>query len=278
MQNVNPSFNIQAPVIYAEPAQLFVEAGPMGISFVILNTGNFFQAVVIYAFSDKMNPGQVQEEIHAILQQEPILKKQYRKTHIFWAWPESILVPPEFMNEEKSNEMLDLVYGDAKKSTIKTDFLYKHNLHNIYRVPEAIRESFDDVLPYASQTHQYSLIVNREMHGGDELFVVFYTNSLTLMLCKENQLQVVQNFSFSSPEDTAYHLLHVCRSFYVQPTAVKLILSGMIDKKSNLFNAIYKYFLNIEFDSLPSGYTYVEDIKIYPPHFFSHLFISAACV
>lgn len=278
MQNVNPSFNIQAQVIYAEPAQLFVEAGPMGVSFVILNTGNFFQAVVTYAFGEKMNREQVQEEIQTILQQEPLLKKQYRKTYIFWAWPESILVPPEFMHEEKTTEMMDLVYGDAQKSVIKTDFLYKHNLHNIYRVPESIRQSFDAVLPFASQTHQYSLLVNREMHGGDELFVVFYTHSLTLMLCKEGRLQVVQSYSFSSPEDTAYHLLDVCRNFEVQPVTVKLHLSGMIDKKSNLFNAIYKYFLNIQFDSLPSGYTFVEDIKLYPPHFFSHLFTSAACV
>ena len=182
MQQVNPSFNIQNTGIYTEAAQLFVEAGPMGISLVILNTGNCFQAVVTYSFYNKMNEFELTERINEILQHDELLQKQFAKTHIIWSYPESILVPPNLVDAGSNNEMLNLVYGDAQKGVIKSDFLYKHNLHNIYRIPETIVECFAGKFPYATQTHQYSLLVNREMNGADELFVVFYTNSLTLML------------------------------------------------------------------------------------------------
>lgn len=251
----------------------------MGISFVVLNTGNSFQAVVTYSFSSQLNELQVTEKVKEILQFDDLLQKPFAKTHIIWSYPESILVPPNLVNGNSNNEMLDLVYGDAQKGVIKSDFLYKHNLHNIYRIPETVRECVEAKFPYATQTHQYSLLVNREMNNGeDELFVVFYTNSLTLMLCKEGRLQVVQNFAFSNPEDTAFHLLNVCKSFDIQPNKVMLHISGMIDEKSNLYAAIYKYFLHIEFDWLPVDYTYAEEIKDHPPHFFSHLFALALCV
>ena len=278
MQQVNPSFNIQNTGIYTEAAQLFVEAGPMGISLVILNTGNCFQAVVTYSFYNKMSEPELAEKIKEILQDDELLQKQFAKTHIIWSYPESILVPPNLVDAGSNNEMLNLVYGDAQKGVIKSDFLYKHNLHNIYRIPEMIVECFEGKFPYATQTHQYSLLVNREINDGNELFVVFYPNSLTLMLRKEGQLQVIQNFAFSSPEDTAYHLLNVCESFDIQPNRVMLHISGLIDEKSNLYAAIYKYFLHVEFDKLPGNYTYAEEIKDHPPHFFSHLFALALCV
>lgn len=278
-QQVNPSFNIRSAGIYTESAQLFIEAGPMGISLVMLNTGDSFQAVATYSFTGQLNELQTAEKMKEILQDDEFLQKSFAKTHIIWSYPESILVPPNLVNAESNTEMLDLVYGDAQKAVIKSDFLYKHNLHNIYRIPETVADSFAAKFPYATQTHQYSLLVNREMnYGEDELFVVFYSNSLTVMLCKGGQLQVIQNFGFSSPEDTAYHLLNVCRSFDVEPTKVKLHINGMIDERSNLYTAIYKYFLNIEFDKLPGNYTYAEEIKEHPSHFFSHLFALAACV
>jgi hypothetical protein len=278
-QQVNPSFNIRSAGIYTESAQLFIETGPTGISVVVLNTGDSFQAVVTYSFSSQLNELQAAEKMKEILQDDELLQKSFAKTHIIWSYPESILVPPNLVNTESNTEMLDLVYGNAQKAVIKSDFLYKHNLHNIYRTPESVREALEAKFPYAIQTHQYSLLANREMNSGeDELFVVFYSNSLTLMLCKEGQLQVIQNFAFSSPEDTAYHLLNVCRSFDVEPNKVKLHINGMIDERSNLYAAIYKYFLHIEFDKLPGNYTYAEEIKAHPAHFFSHLFALASCV
>jgi hypothetical protein len=72
--------------------------------------------------------------------------------------------------------------------------------------------------------------------------------------------------------------LNVCKGFDVQPDSVILHINGMIDENSALYSAIYKYFLQIEFDTLPEGYTYDDGIKNYPAHFFSHLFALASCV
>lgn len=98
------------------------------------------------------------------------------------------------------------------------------------------------------------------------------------MLCKEGKLQAIQNFTYNTPEDIVFHLLNVCKAFDVEAGTARLCLSGMVDKKSNLYAAIYKYFLHIEFDNLPANFTVAEELKSVPPHFFSHLFYQAICV
>jgi Protein of unknown function (DUF3822) len=278
MQHVNPSFNIQAPGINFETAQLFVEAGPMGISLVVLEADNCFNAVVTFTFTTELSEHEFIEKLSAIFNSEYLLQKQYYKTHIFWSFPESILVPAELMNTDRNLNMLNLVFGDVKQGSIRSDFLYKHNLHNVYRIPQTAIDIISTCLPVSTQTHLFTTIVNRDLPKGNHLFTVFYSNSLTIMLCREGKLQVVQNFIYNNSDDCVFHLLNVCKGFDVQRDSVILHINGMIDEQSGLYAAIYKYFLNIEFDILPEDFTYHESIKDHPPHFFSHLFALAACV
>ena len=278
MQQVNSSFNIQAAEINFSTAQLFTEIGPMGFSLVVLGSDNCFKAVVIYPFAAGLQETEVAECLREICNNENLLKRQYNKTHIFWAFTDSILVPAELMNADRNQNMLNLVFGDVKQGVIRSDFLYKHNMHNVYRIPEQAIDTFSACLPVARQTHIFSALVDRDIPAGNHLFTVFYGNSLTIMLCKEATLQVIQNFNYTHADDCVFHLLNVCKGFDVQPGSVTLHINGMIDENSGLYTAIYKYFLNIEFDQLPAGYTYDESIKDHPPHFFSHLFALASCV
>lgn len=278
MQQVNPSFNIQAADIDFETAQLLAEAGPMGVSLVVLGAGDFFKAVVIYPFAAGLSATEIAGNLQQIYNSESLLKKPYAKTHLFWSFTESVLVPAELMNAERNENMLNLVFGDAGQGIIRSDFLYKHNLHNVYRIPQPVADVTGTSLPFATRTHFFSALVNKDMPQGNHLFTVFYNNSLTILLCKEGKLQLVQNFGYTHPDDCVFHLLNVCKGFDVQPDAVTLHINGMIDAASALYEGIHKYFLYIELDAMPAGYSYDDGIKDHPPHFFSHLFALASCV
>jgi hypothetical protein len=278
MQHVNPSFNIQASGINTGTAQLFAEACPMGVSLAVLDSDNCFKAVMIYSFSNGMHEHEQVEALKMIFSTDNLIQKQYAKTHIFWSYPESILVPAELMNADRNMNMLNLVFGDAKQGIIRSDFLYKHNIHNVYRIPEPVIEIFSTHLPVATQTHFFSTMVNRDIPQGNHLFTVFYNNSITIMLSRDTKLQVIQNFEYNNPDDCIFHLLNVCKGFDVTPDSVTLHINGMIDKTSGLYTAIYRYFLDIEFDTVPEEYSYDKAINEHPAHFFSHLFALATCV
>ncbi|MEO6254336.1 MAG: hypothetical protein ABIO79_13565, partial [Ferruginibacter sp.] len=81
MKHVNPSFSIQAPKISFETAQLFAEAGPMGIALVVLDGDNCFKAVVSYAFPSGLTDHELTEKMKEIFSSENLLQKRYHKTH-----------------------------------------------------------------------------------------------------------------------------------------------------------------------------------------------------
>lgn len=278
MQHLNPSFNIQAGEIDFETAQLFAEAGPMGLSLTVLDHNNCFSAVVMYAFNPGLSEQEITEQLQSVCRNDHLLQRKYYQAHLYWNFAESIIVPAELMNAETQADMLDLVFGDAKQTVSRTDFLYKHNLHQVYRLPVSMANVFAATFPAATQSHSYAALINRKIPAGEHVFAIFYSNHITIMLCKDGKLQVVQQFNYRNADDCAFHLLNVCKGFMAQLESVTLHINGMIDEKSALYAAIYKYFLNIEFDSLPEGYDYADEIKEYPSHFFSHLFELASCV
>ena len=278
MKHLKPSFSIQAHKIDFNTAQVYTEIGPMGFSMAVADGEKCFKAVVIYNFPAGLREHEYVEKLNEVFNSENLLQKKYSKAHIFWSFPESMLMPAAFMEAEKNESVLNLVFGDAKQGIVRSDFIYKHNLHLVYRTATAVVETVADLLPMATQTHFFSTLVNRDFLDGDHLYCVFYNNCLTVLLIGNGKLQVVQNYGFNNPADAVFHLLNTCKGFNVKADEVCLHINGMIDKESELFAAIYKYFLHIEFDRLPEGFNFHESIKHHPEHFFSHLFELASCV
>ena len=275
---MNVAFNIRSQAIDTGTSQLLVEVGPGSISFVVVEGENSFSTIVVYNFTQGLPPEKIAEEIKAIVQQESSLNNSFKKTNIIWNFKESILVPAEFFNSVSNTEMLNLVYGDVGQYEVKTDFVFRHNMHNVYRLPKQVVAALPATWQYAHQTHQYSLLPDLAEKTGDCLMAIFYSNSFTVMLTKAGKLQVIQHFDYQNADDVAYHLLNICNSFAVKADEAILHVSGMIDTGSNLYATLYKYFLNIELASLPANAAYSDEIKSYPAHFFSHLFTLALCV
>ena len=274
---MHPSFNIRSDNSNAAQLQLFVQTGRQSISLITLDAADKkFCDLVVYHFDQRLASTELAEQVKEIFEQEQLLEKQYTKTDVIYAFNESILTPHEVFNSVSNEEMLDVVFGDAFVQVIKSDFMYRNNLHNIYRIPTEIDSVMTQQFSSANFTHQYSLLPTALK--ASELAAVFYPNTMIVFLCSNNKLQLIQSFDYSIPEDAAYHLLSVCKNFDVQLSQVNLSLYGMIDQDSPLFTTLYKYFMNISFAKLPEDFIYTEEIKNFPGHYFSHLFSIASCV
>jgi Protein of unknown function (DUF3822) len=277
-QTVNPSFNISTATIPANKPVLLVQAGKQGISFTQLdNDTNTFISVQVYHFAKHLTDAAIAEEINYLLSDEALQQQYFKKIFVTWCFDENVIVPFEYFDVNNAGDMLQLVYGDAAQAVVQHELVLAHNLHTVYRIPVAVKNVFNHWLPFSIQNHQSSLLINIEKVHANLLYCIFYPNSFSIMLRKNGHLQVIQNFEFIAPEDVAYHLLNVCRSFDAAPQTT-LFLSGMIDANSNLYNELYKYFLNIELATLPGNFNYADEINGQPAHYFSHLFATALCV
>jgi hypothetical protein len=275
---LNPSFEIHTSIIDTSVASLFIEIGQHGMSYIIINDASECIALATYHFSSGGNTEAVAAFLKEIASSRTFLQEHYKKIHIIYAYPYAILVPHEYMRHELKKDMLELMYGDAHDADIKTDYLYKHHLYNVYSVPKQVETAVGYLFSADSSIHLYSLLPDVLKEEGNHLYCIFYQSHFIVMLLKENKLQLIQTFDYKTTEDVAYYLLHLCESFDVKATEIAVHLNGMIDASSSLYQEISKYFLNLTFGSLPKSFTYPESINEYPPHFFSHLFAVASCV
>jgi Protein of unknown function (DUF3822) len=277
-QTVNPSFNIQSPFI-ASQSHLFVFAGWHNLAFAILNTStNIFSGVIVYHFTSDISDEEIYNIFKKIVETENILKEQYAKTDIIWQTEKSIITPEAFFNPDENTATLNLIFGDAGNYSDKYELILKEQAYNVYRADAGIEKLITDLFPAAVQSHQASLITNIAAEKNNLFYCYFSSGSITVMLRKENKLQVTQTFYYNTPEDAVYYILNTCQQFNVNPANTCITVSGMIDEASNLYKQLYKYFSVINFSQLPDVFNYTDEIKAYPPHYFSHLFATAACV
>ena len=275
---MNSSFNILTPGASTSQASLLIELSTQGISYVAINENNTCIALSVYHFETVVSYDQLANHLKTIVASQPILQQPFKKINFVYAFTESVLVPDEFMNVQVNKEMMELVYGDISDIITRTDFISKENLHNVYRVPKQIDSVIAHLFTHAHHCHLYSLLPNAIKATGNQLYCIFNAKNITVQLIKDGKLQVIQNFVYKVPEDAAYHLLNVCERFDVAVNATEVYLNGMINADSNLYKELYKYFLHLSFVALPDNFTYNEEIKKHPPHYFSNLFQLAACV
>ncbi|MES2431335.1 MAG: DUF3822 family protein [Bacteroidota bacterium] len=270
-----PLFNIPSSTTNFSTARLFVEIGECCLSYFILDHSDKISSICVYQFTDKL---QTESEVRNILYNDPLFKEKFEKIDIIYSFADSVLVPREIINNVANKDLLELVYGDFADKLIRNDQVVPLNIQNVYRIPTAVGNVVNNLFPAAHVHHLYSLLPVMLNLTGNRLSAIFSTTHIIVVLSKDGHLQVMQNFTYQTPEDAAYHLLNTCQSFDVDVNEVNLLLSGMIAESSPLYAELYKYFLNIDLALLPVQYEYSDEIKKYPQHFFSHLFTIAECV
>ena len=275
---MNSSFNILTPGASTSQSSLLIELSAQGISYVAINQNNVCIALAVYHFETGISHDEVANNLKTIVTSQPILQQLFKKINFVYAFAESVLVPHQFINVQANKDMMELVYGDTSDCVTRDDFMFKYDLHNVYRVPKQIDSVIAHLFTQANHCHLYSLLPATITVTGNKLYCIFSAKSITVQLVKEGKLQVIQNFAYRAPIDVAYHLLNVCERFDVAVNETEIELNGMIDADSNLYNEVYKYFRRPVFAALPEDFTYNEEIKKYPAHYFSHLFQLAACV
>ena len=73
------------------------------------------------------------------------------------------------------------------------------------------------------------------------IFIHVDRNRMYVVAISNNNLQLYNSFSFKTREDFLYHLLFAAEQLDMDPENFELVLSGDIDKNSELYDIAYTY-------------------------------------
>ena len=271
------AFKILPQLQQEEPYHLIVEVGWDAVSLVYFTHHPLcIQALYIFHVAKENSALQLVEELKEVFENESL--PNYTDCHICYNFKEFTLVPTAYFDENHLEDMLGLLHGKNNGCSCFAEKIQALDLVVAYRVDNKIESFLLQQFPGAVTHHSLALqlpFVGKQSHG---IFCTVYQHSIKVILCKDGLLQIARFFEYTTPADVAYHLLNVCSQHDYSPESGRLVLSGFIDHKSNLYDELYRYFLNIEFDQGHEAVQCSQAVSQYPVHFFSPLTLLASCV
>ncbi|RYY64347.1 MAG: DUF3822 family protein [Chitinophagaceae bacterium] len=227
----------------------------------------------VYQATKNISDGILAEELQKLLATENL--PHYNSSSIRYNFKEGLLVPSAHYKEADREKLLACMYGEMPAAKYYSASATKPAATHIFAVPEVV----DDVL----STRFFGADVSSsnpcliEYAAQKELFCIIYNSYIKAILHVNGKLQIVQLYDYNTPADVAYHLLNVCQQHQISASEITLTLSGYIVEQSNLYEELYRYFLNIKMDDLSADIELNDEIREQPAHFFSFLIALVQC-
>lgn len=196
-----------------------------------------------------------------------------KKVIVCAAFSQALLIPN--MYSESQQALLNAVY-DLPFHKHFTDRISEWQLLTSYSLPVSVFNLVVDRFPSARFIHAYTpaLKIYNGFVAPDQVDIHFNTGHFRVLVKKNKQLQLAQTYGYKTPLDVVYYLLKISYEFQLKQSEVYLIVSGLIDKDSALYNELHHYFLNLHFAQGPE---FSLPQSEHPHHYFTSLYNLAAC-
>jgi hypothetical protein len=272
---LKPSFHIR-PANEYNPANsvLLMIIGKRHCSFAVIN----------YLSKEMMEYGYYtsseEEEGHKkFFEETDVLNTRYYQVAIAYDSDETIQIPSAIYKYEDGQLHLDALYGRSVNTTVVSENVPGWNFYNVYRLPASLQSATSWKYLSGKFWSFYSVLLKNYVSSNAEAMIVdFKKDDFSVLVLKDRKLQLTKTFSYSSPEDVLYYLLKACHQLRLSQQTVKLSLSGLIEKDSAIYRELYKYFINIEFESLTGDVKLNEALTEHSEHYYSSISKLAACV
>jgi hypothetical protein len=203
-----------------------------------------------------------------------IKKTDFEKVVVCSAFAQALLVPQKYF--QASVPLTKMMYDTVAHKELN-DSIAEWQVVASYSMPVSVYDKMISQFRTVDFFHAYTpcLKIYNGFVAANQVSIHFTTRFFRVIVKKDQQVQLAQTYSYKTPLDVAYYLLKICYEFQLQQSEVFLILSGLVEQDSALYNELHNYFLNIHFAQAPS-YTLPENQ--HPHYYFTSLYNLAACV
>ena len=186
----------------------------------------------------------------------------------------ALLIPQRFY--ESSGALVDAVY-DLEQHQQLSDRIPEWQLVNSYTLPQRVYRQLTTRFPDARFFHVYTptLKIHNGFDAANQIDLQFTTTHFRVLAKKGGEVQLAQTYSYKVPLDVVYFLLKISYEFGLDQSDVVVIVSGLIDQASPLYEELHHYFLNLH---LAPGTSYSLPADDHPAYYFTSLYNLAACV
>jgi hypothetical protein len=281
---IQPAFEIGSSSLAALPEEcrLLVEISGQSLNYILYTKDPhrlfLLRQYRMYTSGDRT----VRDILDEIITGDPVLTHYAQNAMVIYNFPGADLVPFEHYSADIKNTVARLITGDTESDMVFEEKVTGWNMHNIYRVSKEIHAICKDKFRDSQQWHLYTLVlqsINREhLINGNIAKIIFYNDKFIVAYFHNKKLQLLQTFTYQTPEDVAYYLLLICKQFGISQQEMIVNISGLIDVQSALYTELLKYFAEVQYEEFPESFGTDNMLEEFPEHYFSPMLKMSLCV
>ena len=228
-------------------AYLLVQSGDGFVGFASFHPAEKkVNGWMIYQLADDLSASALEEKLEAIIAAHPWVQKSYHKTIFVQHAAKNILVPVALNKEEDKEYLFELMHGKQKKDLQVKDFVVHQRLVNHYAVDHIIGRLLNQHFPKGEWWHIQSLLLTKNAAGGTRITATIWFNELQLTVENNGQWILLQSYRYHTPEDVLYYILNSMQQLNYTQEETTVVLQGMIDQRSKLYDVLDQYILNLQ--------------------------------
>ena len=235
-----------------------------------------------YNVEEKMGASQKELVLQRILMQEKLLQLPYANVAICYSSPRFTLVPNELFYKHQLQDYLEQVTRIRKKEEVAMCPVKKLDATLIYGIDKIELDVAKSYFPGAKHLHIIAplLLYARQYakaQKGYQVFAHVGKGIVGVLLYKQDNLKLVNTYTYKTEKDFLYHVLKIYEQFDLDPELIPTVLSGRIQKKSELYDQLNTYVRHLNILQSPSYYQYGPAFQDVNFHFYMDLLSISLC-
>ncbi|MGV6844537.1 MAG: DUF3822 family protein [Lutibacter sp.] len=248
-----------------------------GFSFCIRNKYNKhicrFENIL---FAEKAkNPAEQLNLVKNVFEKHTILNQTFSEVHVIHNNNLVTQVPQVFFDKNKLENYLNFSIKLLDNDFITYDEIAHTTINNVYIPFVNINNFLIDKYGAFNYKHSATILIENLIQTfknsiENQMVINVVNDSYELVILKEGQFVLYNNFEFNTKEDFIYYLLFSIEQVDINPALVKVTFMGDIEKESEIFNICFQYIKNIDFYK-PKNFPEMLEPKFSKHQFFTLL-------
>ncbi|PLW99740.1 MAG: hypothetical protein C0594_16720, partial [Marinilabiliales bacterium] len=241
---------------------LSVQIACDGFSYAILDS---VRSKFIYFRHKEYTPGEseesIQKHIDLCLHEDEFLSKFFKSVKILYQTKKATLVPAPLFDPDTFHKIFELNHELLKTEILHYSKINQLNAFNVFAMPAWVYADFLSRFQNAEFFQEtssiiYNVLVNNRFKGAEaKVFVNLGEDYLNITVLTEDGITLHNSFDYKSSNDIVYFTMYIYEQLKLNPEKSDLILSGYINKKSEVYKELSRYVRAVKFEKLNPQFT-----------------------
>jgi len=255
--------------------ELLIKHNKHKLSYAIRN----IQTNELYVIYDAVLSAPMEETLAGLAAQNAYLNQRFGRVKVSSETFNFVFIPAELYAETSSSSFKNFVQSTKPASTL-TNSMLEGKVHAISAVEDAVISPLKKMFPDAVIYSQSEALIESALNGaaaeGMKVIIQFNSGTFEMVVVANGEFVFYNIFSFENADDFNYYLLLVKEQFELHPDT-PVLLAGEIEKYSELYRRIARYFQHIRFSDSTALVKHPDSFKLLPSHQFFSLLSMSLC-